>query len=126
MPRHGVSDDGAGEARWLEDQGADIVIAQGNGGPAVIAGCFLPRISSLGRGRSQVLLALVPQVVDVVSVPVVAASQIADGRGIAAAFALGAAGVQIGTAYLRCPEAATPPRCIARHYATWAPTPRTL
>ena len=48
--------------------------------------------------------ALVPQVVDAVKVPVIAAGGIADGRGIAAAFALGAAGVQIGTAYLRCPE----------------------
>ena len=48
--------------------------------------------------------ALVPQVVDAVRVPVIAAGGIADGRGIAAAFALGAAGVQIGTAYLRCPE----------------------
>jgi nitronate monooxygenase len=47
---------------------------------------------------------LVPQIVDAVKVPVIAAGGIADGRGIAAAFALGAAGVQIGTAYLRCPE----------------------
>jgi nitronate monooxygenase len=52
-------------------------------------------------------LALVPQVVDAVSVPVVAAGGIGDGRGIAAAFALGAAGTQLGTAYLLCPEAAT-------------------
>jgi nitronate monooxygenase len=49
-------------------------------------------------------MALVPQVVDAVRVPVIAAGGIADGRGIAAAFALGAAGVQIGTAYLRTPE----------------------
>ena len=48
--------------------------------------------------------ALVPQVVDAVRVPVIAAGGITDGRGIAAAFALGAAGVQIGSAYLRCPE----------------------
>ena len=54
-------------------------------------------------------LALVPQVVDAVRVPVVATGGIADGRGIAAAFALGAAGAQLGTAYLLCPEAATPP-----------------
>src|SRR5262249_50754773 len=54
-------------------------------------------------------LALIPQVVDAVHVPVIAAGGIADGRGIAAAFALGAAGVQMGTAYLLCPEAATPP-----------------
>jgi nitronate monooxygenase len=54
-------------------------------------------------------LALVPQVVDSVKVPVVAAGGIADGRAIAAVFALGAAGAQIGTAYLFCPEAAVTP-----------------
>jgi nitronate monooxygenase len=52
---------------------------------------------------------LVPQVVDAVSVPVIAAGGIADARGITAGFALGASGAQIGTAYLLCPEAATPP-----------------
>ena len=49
--------------------------------------------------------ALVPQIVDAVKVPVIAAGAISDARGIAAAFALGAAGVQIGSAYLHCPEA---------------------
>jgi nitronate monooxygenase len=53
-------------------------------------------------------MALVPQVVDAVRVPVIAAGGIADGRGIAAAFALGASGVQIGTAFLGCPEAVVP------------------
>ena len=62
------------------------------------------------RDRTQSgAMALVPQIVDAVSIPVVAAGGIADGRGIAAAFALGACGTQIGTAYLLCPEAATPP-----------------
>jgi nitronate monooxygenase len=55
-------------------------------------------------GEQPGTFALVPQVVDAVRLPVIAAGGIADGRGIAAAFALGAAGVQIGTAYLRCPE----------------------
>ena len=53
--------------------------------------------------------ALVPQVADAVKLPVIAAGGIADGRGIAAAFALGAAGVQIGSAYLRCPESKVSP-----------------
>jgi nitronate monooxygenase len=51
--------------------------------------------------------ALVPQIVRAVKLPVIAAGGIADAKGVAAAMALGAAGVQIGTAYLLCPEAAT-------------------
>jgi len=87
------------EAIWLEENGADIVIAQGAeaGGHR---GMFLTDDITEQPGT----FALVPQVVDAVKVPVIAAGGIADGRGIAAAFALGAAGVQIGTAYLRCPE----------------------
>jgi nitronate monooxygenase len=87
------------EAIWLEENGADVIIAQGNeaGGHR---GMFLTDNIAEQPGT----FALVPQVVDAVKVPVVAAGGIADGRGIAAAFALGAAGVQIGTAYLRCPE----------------------
>jgi nitronate monooxygenase len=54
-------------------------------------------------------MALTPQIVDAVRVPVIAAGGIADARGIAAAFALGAAGVQLGTAYLFCPEAKVSP-----------------
>jgi nitronate monooxygenase len=87
------------EAIWLEERGVDAVIVQGAeaGGHR---GMFLTDSIAQQPG----LFALLPQVVDAVRVPVIAAGGIADGRGIAAAFALGAAGVQIGTAYLRCPE----------------------
>ena len=87
------------EARWLEDQGCDAIVAQGfeAGGHR---GMFLTQEISTQVGT----LALVPQVVDAVKVPVIAAGGIADARGIAAAFALGAAAVQLGTAYLHCPE----------------------
>ena len=59
-------------------------------------------------------MALVPQIVDAVQIPVIAAGGIADGRGIAAAFALGASGVQMGTAFLGCPEATVSPLHRAR------------
>jgi nitronate monooxygenase len=87
------------EAIWLEENGADAIIAQGAeaGGHR---GMFLTENIAEQPGT----FALVPQVADAVKVPVIAAGGIADGRGIAAAFALGAAGVQIGSAYLRCPE----------------------
>ncbi len=87
------------EAKWLEDNGVDAVIAQGAeaGGHR---GMFLTESIANQPGT----MALVPQIVDVVRVPVIAAGGIMDGRGIAAAFALGAAGVQIGTAYLQTPE----------------------
>ena len=91
------------EARQLEAEGADAIIAQGYeaGGHR---GTF-----SKGDGAGLIgTMALVPQIVDAVHVPVIAAGGIADGRGIAAAFALGASGVQIGTAFLGCPEAAVP------------------
>jgi nitronate monooxygenase len=89
----------AEEARWLEDGGCDAIIAQGYeaGGHR---GMFLIDDIATQVGT----FALVPQVVDAVKLPVVAAGGIADGRGVAAAFALGAAGVQIGTAYLFTPE----------------------
>jgi nitronate monooxygenase len=87
------------EAIWLEENGVDAIVAQGAeaGGHR---GMFLTENIAEQPGT----FALVPQVVDAVKVPVIASGGIADGRGIAAAFALGAAGVQIGTAYLRCPE----------------------
>ncbi len=92
----------AGEARWLEERGVDAVIAQGNeaGGHR---GMFLTDDIARQAGT----MALVPQVVDAVKVPVIAAGGIGDGRGIVAAFALGAAGVQIGTAFMLTPEAKT-------------------
>ena len=87
------------EARWLEAHGADAVIAQGHeaGGHS---GWFLERDGADVAGT----LALVPRIVDAVRVPVIAAGGIGDGRGIAAALMLGAAGVQIGTAFLATPE----------------------
>jgi nitronate monooxygenase len=90
----------AAEARWLEARGCDAIIAQGAeaGGHR---GMFLGDDIATQAGT----MALVPQVVDAVSVPVIAAGGIADGRGIAAALALGAAAVQIGTAYLFTPQA---------------------
>ena len=92
------------EARWLEDQGCDAIVAQGYeaGGHR---GMFLTPDVSTQVGT----MALVPQVVDAVKVPVIAAGGIADARGVVAAFALGAVAVQIGTAYLHCPEAQISP-----------------
>ncbi len=92
------------EARWLEAHGADAIIAQGieAGGHR---GHFLSGDPALQMGT----VALVPQIVREVKVAVIAAGGIADCRGVAAALMLGAAGVQIGTAYLLCPEATTGP-----------------
>ena len=92
------------EARWLEAHGADAIIAQGleAGGHR---GMFLSDELTTQVGT----LALLPQIVKAVRVPVIAAGGIADAAGVAAAMALGAAGVQIGTAYLLCPEATTSP-----------------
>lgn len=94
------------EARWLEAQGCDAIIAQGaeaGGHRGLFLGDDLEVSTQVG------LFALLPQVVDAVRVPVIAAGAIADARGIVAAFALGAAAVQIGTAYLFCPEAKLSP-----------------
>ena len=92
------------EARWLEAHGCDAIIAQGTeaGGHR---GMFLTEDLSTQVGT----FALIPQIVDVVGVPVIAAGGVTDGRGIAAAMMLGAAAVQLGTAYLFCPEARVSP-----------------
>jgi nitronate monooxygenase len=92
------------EARWLEQREVDAIIAQGReaGGHR---GMFLSDDIDAQPG----LISLLPQVRDAVRLPVVAAGGISDGRGIAAAFALGADAVQIGTAYLRTPEATISP-----------------
>jgi nitronate monooxygenase len=92
------------EARYLEEHGADAVIAQGAeaGGHR---GSFLIE----GDDGPVGTVALVPQVVDAVGVPVIAAGGIADGRGLAAVLALGAGAAQLGTAFLRCPECTISP-----------------
>lgn len=88
------------EALYLEARGVDAIIAQGleAGGHR---GTFLSKDLSAQMGT----FALVPQIVQAVKVPVIAAGGIANANGVAAAMALGAAGVQVGTAYLLCPEA---------------------
>ncbi len=90
------------EARWLEARGVDAIIAQGleAGGHR---GIFLSEDLTTQMGT----FALLPQIVKAVNVPVIAAGGIADAKSVAAAMALGAVGVQIGTAYLLCPEVST-------------------
>lgn len=109
------------EARWLEGHGADAIIAQGveAGGHR---GMFLPAnhhgehagLSSTWPADWQTELltqqgtfTLLPQIAAAVQCPVIAAGGIADAAGVRAAMALGAAGVQVGTAYMLCPEAST-------------------
>ena len=90
------------EAVWLSQRGVDAIIAQGAeaGGHR---GIFLSQDLTTQVGT----FALLPQVVKAVSVPVIAAGGIADATGVAAAMSLGAVAVQLGTAYLLCPEAKT-------------------
>ena len=90
------------EAVWLEANGVDAVIAQGleAGGHR---GMFLTDDVTTQIGT----VALVPQLVRAVGIPVIAAGGIADAQGVAAVMALGAVGVQVGTAYMLCPEATT-------------------
>jgi len=90
------------EARWLESEGVDVIIAQGAeaGGHR---GMFLSENLNTQVGTA----ALLSQILKAVKVSVVAAGGIADAAGVASAISLGAAGVQVGTAYLLCPEATT-------------------
>jgi len=91
------------EARALAEAGVDAVVAQGSeaGGHR---GTFLGDFEAGMVGT----IALVPQIVDAVKIPVIASGGIMDGRGIVAALALGASAVQMGTAFLTCDEAGTP------------------
>jgi nitronate monooxygenase len=93
------------EAKQAEAAGADGIIAQG----AEAGGHRGTFDAGLAEQQLIGLFALLPQVVDAVDVPVIATGGVADARGIAAAFMLGASAVQIGTGLLRCPEAGLPP-----------------
>ncbi len=90
------------EALWLEAQGVDAVIAQG-----LEAGGHRGHFLSDDINAQLGTFVLVPQIVAAIKIPVIAAGGIADAAGVAAAMRLGASGVQVGTAYMLCPEATT-------------------
>ena len=93
------------EARAAEQAGADVVVAQG----AEAGGHRGAFVAAEAERQMVGLMSLVPAVVDAVRIPVVATGGIADGRGVAAALMLGASAAQIGTGFLRTPEAKMPP-----------------
>lgn len=90
------------EARWLEAKGVDAIIAQG-----LEAGGHRGHFLSHDLTRQQGTFALLPQIVQAVKVPVIAAGGIATAEGVAAAIAMGAAAAQVGTAFMLCDEAKT-------------------